>query len=97
MKKSIFIISFIFLFAGCSTTHMTKIDKAPDLTTESNEATLVIFRDTYFGGAIVFWNYLDDKLIGETKGKTYFVTSVAYSAQSDHSFRNIVTTCSRVL
>lgn len=76
MKKSIFIISIIFLFAGCSTTHMTKTDKEPDLITETNKATLIIFRDTYFGGAIVFWNYLDDKLIGETTGKTYFVTSV---------------------
>jgi hypothetical protein len=39
-------------------------------------ATLVIIRDTSFGFAIVFWNYLDGKLIGETKGKTYFVTRV---------------------
>lgn len=59
MKKSIFIISFIFLFASCATTHMTIIDKAPDLPTDPNKATLVIIHDTYFGGAIVFWNYLD--------------------------------------
>ena len=32
MKKSIFIISFIFLLASCATTHMSKTDKAPDLT-----------------------------------------------------------------
>jgi hypothetical protein len=29
------------------------------------------------GFAIVFWNYLDGKIIGETKGKTYFVTPVS--------------------
>jgi hypothetical protein len=32
--------------------------------------------DTSFGFAIVSWNYLDGKLIGETKGKTYFVINV---------------------
>jgi hypothetical protein len=36
----------------------------------------VIIRDYFMGNAIVFWNYLDGKLIGETKGKTYFVTNV---------------------
>ncbi|MBI5580980.1 MAG: hypothetical protein HY895_17655 [Deltaproteobacteria bacterium] len=43
---------------------------------KSDSALLVIIRDTYFGGAIVFWNYLDRKLIGETMGKSYFVTEV---------------------
>ena len=36
----------------------------------------MITRDTSFGYAVTFWNYLDGKLIGETKGKTYFVTFV---------------------
>ncbi len=76
MKKAIFIISFIFLFAGCATTHMTKTDKTPDLTIDPNKAKLVIIRETYFGGGIVFWNYLDGRLIGETMGRTYFITSV---------------------
>jgi len=77
MKKSILMIAFIFLLASCATTHMAQPDKAPELTSSSDKATLVIVRETFFGGAIVFWNYLDQKLIGETKGKTYFVTSVA--------------------
>ena len=76
MKKSILIISFIFLLASCATTHMAKFDKAPDLTSHPNKATLVIFRETWFGGAIVFWNYLDGRLIGETMGKNYFVAHV---------------------
>ena len=76
MKKSILVISFVFLLAGCATTHMAKPDKAPDLSSRPDEATLVIIRESWFGGAVVFWNYLDGKLIGETKGKTYFVTHV---------------------
>lgn len=76
MKKSILIISFFFLFVSCATTHMNKIEKAPDLISQPDKATLVIIRDAWIGGAIVFWNYLDGKLIGETQGKTYFVTSV---------------------
>jgi hypothetical protein len=76
MKKSILIISLIFLIAGCATTHMAKPDKAPDLIFYPDKARLVIIRETFFGGAIVFWNYLDGKLIGETQAKTYFVTPV---------------------
>jgi len=80
MKKSILIISLTFLFASCATTHMAKPDKAPALTSNPEKATLVIIRETFFGGGIVFWNYLDGKLIGETTGKTYFVTPVAPGA-----------------
>ena len=76
MKKTIFIILMIFLLTSCATTHMIKPEKAPDLIVQPDKATLVIMRDTNFGGAIVFWNYLDGKLIGETMGKTYFVSTV---------------------
>ena len=76
MKKSILVISLIFLIAGCATTHMAKLDEAPDLISYPDKARLVIIRETFFGGAIVFWNYLDGKLIGETQAKTYFVTPV---------------------
>ena len=73
MKKSILIISIIFLFASCATTHMAKPDKAPNLSFHPDKATLVIIREAWLGGAIVFWNYLDGKLIGETQTKTYFL------------------------
>ncbi len=76
MKKAILVISIIFLLTSCATTHMVKPEKAPDLNFQTDKATLIIIRDTHFGGAIVFWNYLDEKLIGETMGKTYFVTTV---------------------
>lgn len=76
MKKSILIISFFFLLASCATTHMAKPEKAPDLSFSPDKATLVIIRESWVGGAIVFWNYLDGKLIGETMGQNYFVTPV---------------------
>ena len=76
MKKSILIISFIILLASCATTHMAKPEKAPDLSFSPDKATLVIIRESWVGGAIVFWNYLDGKLIGETMGQNYFVTPV---------------------
>ena len=76
MKKSILIISLIFLLASCATTHMAKPEKAPDLSFSPDKATLVIIRESWVGGAIVFWNYLDGKLIGETMGRNYFVTPV---------------------
>jgi hypothetical protein len=76
MKKSILIISFVFMLASCATTHMAKVDKAPDLNYQPDKATLVIIRETFFGGGIVFWNYLDGKLIGETLGQNYFLTPV---------------------
>ena len=76
MKKSILNISLIFILASCATTHMVKPDKAPDLSYSPDKATLVIIRESWVGGAIVFWNYLDGKLIGETMGQNYFVTPV---------------------
>lgn len=76
MKRSVLIISLLFLLAGCGTTHMTKPDKVPDAIFQPDKATLVIIRELWLGGGIVFWNYIDEKLIGETMGQTYFITPV---------------------
>ncbi|PKN62084.1 MAG: hypothetical protein CVU57_26290 [Deltaproteobacteria bacterium HGW-Deltaproteobacteria-15] len=76
MKRLLLLVMFVALASGCATTQMIKPEKPPELGAKSNTAQLVIVRDTFFGGAIVFWNYLDGKFIGETMGKTYFVTNV---------------------
>jgi len=76
MKKSILSISFIFLLASCTTTHMAKLDKVPNRISQPDKATLVIIRNILFDDGYVFWIYLDRNLIGETMEKTYFVTSV---------------------
>ena len=55
---------------------MLKPEQPRELVAKEDKALLVIIRDTYFGGAIVFWNYLDGQFIGETMGNTYFITDV---------------------
>ena len=76
MRRILIAALCIFLLSGCAATSMMAPDRKPDLTSRPDTATLVIIRDTFMGTAIVFWNYLDGKFIGETKGKTYFVTTV---------------------
>jgi len=76
MKKFALAAICIFLLTGCATGNMVIRDTKPEISVKPDSATLVIIRDTSLGFAIVFWNYLDGKLIGETKGKSYFATDV---------------------
>lgn len=76
MKRILIILIAIFLFTGCATTQMLRPETLPDFSPKKDTAILVIIRDYFIGNAIVFWNYLDTKFIGETKGNTYFVTEV---------------------
>lgn len=76
MKKLFLIISLLLILTSCATTHMIKHEKGPGLAIQPDKATLVVIRETFFGGGIVFWHYLDGKLIGETMGQTYFITPV---------------------
>lgn len=66
----------VALLSNCATTSMRAPDQKPVITSKTDKTTLVIIRDTKFGGATVFWTYLDRKLIGETKGNTFFITEV---------------------
>jgi hypothetical protein len=76
MKRALLLVLIIAFCSGCATTQMIKPEKPPKLEAKAGTALLVIVRDTYFGGNIVFWNYLDGKFIGETTAKTYIVTNV---------------------
>jgi Protein of unknown function (DUF2846) len=76
LKKAGLLVAFIFIISGCATSHMIAPERKLDPKARPDKATLVIIRDTSFGFAIVFWHYLDGKFIGETKGKSYFVTNV---------------------
>lgn len=51
-------------------------DVKPECKAKSDTASLVIIRDAALGFAVIFWNYLDGKLIVESTGKTYFITNV---------------------
>ncbi|HYA15425.1 MAG TPA: hypothetical protein VEF33_13905 [Syntrophales bacterium] len=77
MKKLLLLAVCIFLLSGCyGASYMLAPDRKPDLTPRKKMATLVIIRDQHYGWPAVFLHYLDGKFIGDTKGKTYFVTPV---------------------
>ena len=74
------------LLSGCGGYHMiTQDPKPPVRAAKSGKATLIIIRPTNWGGHTgsitiggghVIPNYLDKKMIGQTKGKCFFVTEV---------------------
>jgi hypothetical protein len=76
MKKGVLLLASLLVLGGCATSHMLKPEQPPELVAKPDAATVVIIRDTFFGGAIVIWNYLDGKMIGETMGNSYFITTV---------------------
>ena len=55
---------------------MVKQKSKPEITAHPEKATLVIYRATNYGKPVVVTNYLDGEPIGETKGKTYFITLI---------------------
>jgi hypothetical protein len=62
---------------SCSSTYvvMTK-EKPVAIGTDSRNATLVIYRSTAYKFNMVVSNYLNDQFIGQTTGKSYFVSKV---------------------
>jgi len=56
--------------------NMIAKDTKPALATKSSKAVLVIVRTTVYHSGAVISNYLDGKLIGQTRGKSYFITDV---------------------
>ena len=76
MKRLMLLLVSVALLSGCAATQMIQPEKPISLEPRQDSALLVIVRDVFWGGGVVFWNYLDDKLIGETKGRTYIATRV---------------------
>jgi len=80
LKKLMFSLLFVmpvFLTACGGPKHMITIDVKPKIAPKTDKAVLVIARTTSFGAGVTIENYLDKKLIGQTKGKSYFITDVA--------------------
>ncbi|HYA82929.1 MAG TPA: hypothetical protein VEH06_05695 [Candidatus Bathyarchaeia archaeon] len=81
---SILMIAILFLVSACGggPGHML-FKEDPSLNVfnikpETGKAALVVARTTSYGGAVEFETYLDNKMIGVTKWKSYFVkTDVA--------------------
>ncbi len=76
MRTLLVCLLSLVALSGCAAGHMLERGTSPTLAASPESANLVIIRDTRLGFAIAVWNYLDEKMIGETKGGTYFVTKV---------------------
>ena len=66
----------LMLVSACSPAHMIKLNNKLDISTvkpDQGKAALVVARTTSFGGAINFYTYLNEQIIGITKGKSCFV------------------------
>jgi hypothetical protein len=67
------------LIAGCASVPMTSLDedaKAKSFTVPPDKASIYLYRNESFGGAIALAVALDGKLAGQTGPKTYFVWDV---------------------
>lgn len=70
------LIAFIsLLFISCSNDFsMTRQKQKPQIVSDSEKATLVIYRGTSFGYGMIMATYLDNKFVGQTRGASYFIT-----------------------
>ena len=71
------LISVFLVSCAPGTVHMLDQDVKPPLAIKPDKAVLVMVRTTSFGWAIVIDNYIDGKMIGQTRGKSYFITDLA--------------------
>lgn len=74
--KSLLPLLLAVLVSACSPSHMTKKEDGFNIRTVKpapGKAALVVARTTSFGGAVNFYNYIDRKFIGVTRGKGCFV------------------------
>ena len=70
------VIPFILMLAACAPSHMVLKQDNFDIKTvkpSDGKAALVIARTTSFGGAINFHTYIEQSMIGVTRGKSCFV------------------------
>ncbi|KAB0670125.1 hypothetical protein F6V30_08150 [Oryzomonas sagensis] len=75
-KRLWLVIPFILLLTACTPAHMVLKQDNFDIKTvkpTAGKAALVIARTTSFGGAVNFHTYLDQSIIGVTKGKSCIV------------------------
>jgi hypothetical protein len=76
-RSAFFLVALSLMLAACSSgpSHMIKKDTCPtaaSIKPAPGKSALVISRTTSFGGGIEFETYLDRKMIGVTRWKSYF-------------------------
>ncbi len=72
------VLGTLLVLAACGggAKHMTLMETKPRIAVKKDKAVLVIARTTSFGGGVAIDNFLDGKMIGQTRGKSFFVTDV---------------------
>lgn len=79
MRRMLVVVSVVALalLSGCGGFYMVnKKDARPEITANPQKAKLVIYRGTSFGAAVKIDNFVDKKFVGQTQGKSYFVTEL---------------------
>ncbi len=70
------LLSVLLVSCAAGTKYMTEQDTKPPIAPKADKAELVIVRTTSLGWAITIDNYIDGKMIGQTRGKSYFIAEV---------------------
>ncbi len=72
------VLATLLMLAACGggPKHMTLMETKPRIAVKKDKAVLVIVRTTILSGGLEIDNYLDGKMIGQTKGKSFFITDV---------------------
>lgn len=75
--KMVSVAGMALMMMSCGGFYMNVRDSGPkEIRPVEGKATLVIYRGTSFGYAVKIDNFLNEKFIGQTKGKSYFITEV---------------------
>lgn len=70
------LMGLTLFLVSCAGPHMITKSNKPEFEAKSGKALLVIVRTMSIFGSVPVENYLDGKLIGITRGKSYFITDV---------------------
>lgn len=73
--RTIIGLGLVLMITSCGGFFMLiKKEQPNEIQPTEGKATLVIYRGTSFGWAVKIDNFLNEKFIGQTKGKSYFIT-----------------------
>ncbi len=78
LPRSVAVLAFTIAALGsaCGSSHMIQRETKPAISAQPGRATLLIIRTTSFGWGITMSDYLDGKMIGQTRGRCFFMTDV---------------------
>lgn len=70
-------VMLVLLITGCfSANYMIARESHPKFSAKRDKATLVIVRDTFYGGSI-FNHYVDSKFVGNSFARSFFIAQVS--------------------